>query len=111
MPAVLVVADEFFALACAGDGEGVLMFVSHGATAFVSFHGDVAPHAAVGSMAGDVEHFLFLRLFAYGGTGCWLGRGCRFDYLNLWLGLWLGFEGYCVVNRFGRGLRPVAAEE
>ena len=40
----------------------------------------------------------------YGGTGCGFGRGCRFDYLNLRLGLWLGFEGYCVVNRFGRGL-------
>ena len=104
MPAVLVVADEFFALACAGDGEGVLVFVGHGATAFVSFHGDVTPHAAVGSMAGDVEHFLFLRLFADCGTGCWLGRWCRFDYLNLRLRFWLGFEGYCVVNRFGGGL-------
>ena len=51
LAAVLVVADEFLALAGAGDGEGVLVFVGHGATAFVAFHGDVSPYAAVGSVA------------------------------------------------------------
>ena len=111
MSAVLVVTDEFFAFAGAGDGEGVFVLVSHCATAFVAVHGDVSPYAAVGSVAGDVEDFLFLWFFADYGTGCRLGCGCRFDYFNLGLWFRLWFEHYCVINSLGGGLRPVAAKE
>jgi len=110
LAAVLVVADELFALAGAGDGEGVFVFIGDGAFAFVAFHGDVAPYAAVGSMARDVEDFLFLGFFTHYGTGSGFGDG-GFDDFWFGLGFGLGFEGYGVVNGFVGGLVAVATIE
>ena len=114
LAAVLVVADELLALAGAGDGEGVLVLVGDAAGALVAFHGDVAPNATVGAVAGDVQHFLLGGFLA-----CDLASGRSrldrlFDYfgLRLWFGFGLGFaEHYGVKYGFLRGLGIVAAKE
>jgi len=110
LAAVLVVADEFFALAGAGDGEGVFVFVGDGAFALVAFHGDMAPYAAVGSVAGDVEDFLFLGFFAHYGTGSGFD-GWGFDDFGFGFRFGLRFEGYGVVNGLVGGLAAVAPIE
>ena len=104
LAAVLVVADEFFAFAGAGDGERVFVFVGDGAAAFVAFHGDVTPYTAVGSVAGDVEYFVFLGFFPLDGPRGGFGCGLYYFGFGLRLGFGLRVEGYGVVNGFGGGL-------
>ena len=111
LAAVLVVADEFFALTGAGDGEGILMLVGNAASALVAFHGDVTPDAAIGSVARDIKNLLFLGFFANGLSGSRCGFRSRLFYHHFGFGFGLRFERNGVVNGFGRGLRTVASNK
>ncbi len=112
LAAVLVVADELFAFAGAGDGEGVLVFVGHAAGALVAFHGDVSPYAAVGPVARDVEYLLFGGFLASDVAGDGFCYGC-FDHFRLGFrfGFGLRFENYGIKNGFGCGLIVAATKE
>ena len=114
LTAVLVVANQLFALTCTGDGEGVLVLVGDAAFALFAVHGDVAPHTSVGTVAGDVEHlilwgFFFDCLTVYGRHGNRL-LGDDFGF-GFGLGEWLGFYGYGIQNGFVVVLGLMATDE
>lgn len=114
LTAILVVANQLLALTSAGDGEGVLVLVSDTAFALVAVHGDVTPHASIGTVAGNVEHlilggFFLDRLTVDGGhrngfLGDDFGLGFGFRF-----GLWL--DKNRVQNGFVVILRLVAADK
>ena len=90
LTAVLVVANQFFALACASDCEGVLVLVGDAAFALVAMHGDVAPNTAVGTVAGDIEHLILGGFFLYR-LAVDSGHGNGFLGDNFWFGFRLRF--------------------